>query len=166
MLFEALYMSISVGIMSYILYALSHKGGYSNKDGAVNRKAKLNKDTGLKQDRKTGQFAIDKWLVFGGGYYGTVAFVKLVLSEVGQAYNFLNDWEGILTYLADLGIGTIVSFFINQLQTFIQAIIWPTDYFGDYSLFQLVILLSLSYGSYWWAQNLARAHHLKSKKSQ
>jgi hypothetical protein len=156
MLFEAFHMSLLVGVFSYALYALSHRGGYSNSDGTVKRKPKISDDTGLKQDRKTGHFAIDKWLALGGGYYGTVALVKLALSEVIQAFEFLSDWEGVLAYFADFDFGTIVSFFINQLKTFISAIIWPADYIGDYSLLELIILLALTYGAYKWAQNLAK----------
>ena len=158
-------MGLFVGLLSYILYALSHEGGHSDTEGAVKRKPKLNARTGLKQERKTGHFAIDKWLVFGGGYYGTVALVKLVLSEIGQAYRFLSDWEGILAYFANFGIGTIISFFVNQFKTFIDAIIWPADYFGEYSLVELAVLFALTYGAYRWAQKIASDQHLKSKKT-
>ena len=158
MLFEALHMSLLVGVFSYALYALSHKGGYSNSDGTVKRKPKISENTGLKQNRKTGHFAIDKWLAFGGGYYGTVALVKLAISEVTQAYEFLSDWEGVLAYFADFGFGTIISFFINQLKTFIGAIIWPVDYFGEYSIFELIIILAVTYGAYRWAENFAKEH--------
>jgi len=158
MLFETFYMSLFVGLFSYALYTFSYKGGYSNNDGTVKRKPKRSEVTGLKQDRKTGHFAIDKWLVFGGGYYGTVALVKLTLSEVKQTYEFLSDWEGVIAYFSNFDFGTVVSFFINQLKTFISAIIWPTGYFGEYSLVQLVILFALTYGAYRWAHNQAKDH--------
>jgi hypothetical protein len=155
MLFEVVQMSLLVGVFSYALHAFSYSGGHSNSDGTVKRKPKISEDTGLKQDRKTGHFVIDKWLTFGGGYYGTVALLKLTLSEVIQTYEFLSNWEEVLAYFANFDFGTIVSFFINQLKTFIAAIIWPTDYFGEYDLVELAILFALTYGAYKWAQILA-----------
>lgn len=159
---EALYMSTLVGLASFFLYSWAHKGGHIDADGNLPE----NDEITLEEiDKETGHFAIDKWISLGGGYYGTVAIVKLVLSEIRQTFSFLQDWDGLIEYFNSFGIGYLVDFFINQFQMFFQAISWPVDYFRSYDSLDLAILFALSYGAYKGAKDYAQKQHQKSQTS-
>jgi|GEM_PF-3732316 len=156
-------MSALIGGASYFLYSWSHSGGHADADGNVKRRPKKNHETGEKQDRKTGHFALDKWLKFGGGYYGTAALVTLILSEIAETFAFLTDWQGMIEYFSNIGFHIIVDFFVNQLQMFLGALLWFVPYLEDNNWFEIVLMFGLTYGAYRWAQNYARMQHQKPK---
>ena len=85
--------------------------------------------------------------------------LKFLSSEIGQTFDFVTDIEGMIAYFKNFDFGTIVEFFVNQLETFIKAVIWPADYLGSYGTIELLILFGFTYGAYRWAQNYARARH-------
>lgn len=67
---EALFLSTLVGLTSFFLYSWSHKGGHTDADGNLNISPENDEITLEEVDKKTGHFAIDKWISLGGGYYG------------------------------------------------------------------------------------------------
>lgn len=159
--FDMIFMSGLVGLASYILHTWSHKGGWADQDGNVKRPPRKNKETGKKQKRKTGHYGLDQWFKFGGGYYGTFALIQLILSEARQSFEFLTNWEGIIAYLQNFGIGSIIDFFVNQINMFIQAIIWPVHYLEKYDGMGFILIAGLSYFAYKTARTYARNQHVK-----
>lgn len=102
-----------------------------------------------KKKRKTGNHVLDQWLYFGGGYYGTVAFLIFVKIELTQFFDFISDIDGMMTYFANFGIGDIVAFFIDQLMNVISAFIWPVSYLQRYdSIFHFIIMVVITYFAY------------------
>ena len=164
--FELLFMSALVGGATYLLYRVSHQEGHVNADGRVKRKSKRNEETGEKQNRKTGHFALDKWLGLGGGYYGTVGLVTLIVSEIAETLTFLFDWQALVNYFSDIGIHMIVDFFVNQFTMFINALIWPTNYLEGNGIWELAVMIALSYSAYRWAQGYARTQHQKLQEEE
>ncbi|GHF17843.1 hypothetical protein GCM10017044_10370 [Kordiimonas sediminis] len=155
-LFTALMMGVLVGGLSYALFWWAHRVGLTDDDGTVKKRPKRNEETGKKQDRKTGDYTIDKWLSFGGGYYGVVALLTFILIELEQAIEFLTDWDAIVRYFSTFGINTLVQFLINQIQNFVQAIIWPVEYIQEYQPLEWAILFAVTYGAFRIAQAYAK----------
>jgi hypothetical protein len=63
-----------------------------------------------------------KWMEFGGGFYGVVAFFTYLLVELGEV-------RDLLLHFSDLFRGGLISmvvqFFIESIKNFITAIAWP-----------------------------------------
>lgn len=146
-LWNCLYMSALVGGASYGLHYFAYKNGIEDTDGKISRKIK-DPETGKKKKQKYDNHALNKWLDFGGGYYGTVAFVTFVFIEVGQFISFISDWNGVIAYFKNFGIHSIVAFFIDQIKNFVQAIIWPADYFGTYDIIAIACMFGATYLAY------------------
>lgn len=153
LIWEVFYMGTSILIASFALHFFAYKKGWG--DDEIKRNS--DKDEYFDHDRKsilTNPF-INKWLGFGGGYYGIVAFVKLVFIEFGQFTAFVKEWQGMEEFADSLGLGTLIGFFVEQMQNFISAIIWPTYYLRTYSIFECAIFVIATYFIYECSKKLA-----------
>lgn len=153
---EAIYMGICAIGVGYVLHYYSYKKGLQDEFDIVKTKT-LKKDTnGNKKDYKTGNGFLDKWLAFGGGYYGVIAMIKLIFIELGQIKDFIADWKGLNHFIDQVGIRMLVNIFVEQIMNFVAAIAWPTDYFGRFSFEQVVIFFVVTYLCYESSRKFAR----------
>lgn len=109
-----------------------------------------------------GNTVLDKWMSFGGGYYGTVAFVELIFIELDQFKNFVSNFPGVPEFIDSLGIDFLIAFFIDQIMNFVAAIIWPTNYLGKHSIFEVALFV----GATWLIYEQARKRALMRAKSE
>ncbi|MBE1299242.1 MAG: hypothetical protein GJ680_04970 [Alteromonadaceae bacterium] len=154
---ETVYMSACVFAIGYGLHYFAYLRGLANEDDVVQSSYLEKTVDGKKQKYKSGNTFIDKWLDFGGGYYGVVAVVTLLFIEIGELRQFIADWQDLDTFIQSLGIGWLINFFIEQFMNFISAAIWIVHYIGDYSAFQVGIFIGATYVAYNISRKLARA---------
>ena len=156
LIWEIVYMSVMVVLIGYFLHYFAYRKGLGDHKGEVVRPKKSDEQgKEMLKQAATNPF-LKKWMDFGGGYYGIVAFVKLVLIELNQLKNFVADWDGSRQFSDLLSINTLISFFIEQIQNFVAAIIWPTDYLREYSILQCAIFVAVTYAFYEGSKIMAR----------
>lgn len=102
---------------------------------------------------------VKKWLDFGGGYYGTVAFVKLVLIEIEQIQSFFANWQGTGLFIDSLGFNLLIAVFVEQIMNFVAAIIWPTDYLSMFSIIECAVIVGATYALFESAKHLAKQRY-------
>jgi hypothetical protein len=98
----------------------------------------------------------NKWMRFGGGFYGITALITFMVIELGEL-------AGLFANIADIGnlfsngvIEFAVSVLVNQILNFITAVIWFTYWAdGDRSIF---IWVGIPYISYLLAINFASGY--------
>lgn len=135
---ELVVMGTLVLIAGCVLHQLALKHGWHDES-----------DTDDEDDDNAPDHPIlKKWYDFGGGYYGTVAFVKLLLIEFSQLKGFVADWQGFDQLAQQSPIALLVAFFTEQIQNFVAAIIWPTDYLSSFTIWQCAIFVAVTYGVY------------------
>ena len=66
----------------------------------------------------------NKWMQFGGGFYGVAAVWTFIEIEIEDTYHFVVDFPGLDVLLENGVIGLIIGFFVNQITNFIQALVW------------------------------------------
>ncbi len=90
----------------------------------------------------------NKWLAFGGGFYGLVATITFVIVEIGEVWDFLGNLADSLRQLADFSLDMVISFFINSLMNFFTALAWPVYWIpevrGEFWIWFLA-----AYAGYW-----------------
>ena len=162
LIWEVTYMSAMVLMLGYVLHYVAYKKGLGDHKGEVVRPKES--DDGAKETiaLSSSNPFLKKWMDFGGGYYGIVAFVKLVLIELAQLKGFIGDWDGSKSLGDFFSIGTLISFFVEQIQNFVAAIIWPTDYLREFSIGECAIFVLITYAFYEGSKTLAR-NRLKTK---
>ncbi len=71
-------------------------------------------------------FFQNRWMKFGGGFYGVVGLWTFIAIEISDLVSFVWNFPGIDKLLEDGLINLIISTLINQLMNFISALIWFT----------------------------------------
>lgn len=67
-------------------------------------------------------FLHSKWMEFGGGFYGVMAFYTYVLIELDEVRDF---FVGLANLLNQNLVNLVIKFFIQSIMNFITAITWP-----------------------------------------
>lgn len=154
LIWEVLHMGVLILIASYFLHYYAFKDGIEDEKNEVTHS--YESDDGTSDKYGTSNPILIKWLHFGGGYYGVVAFVKLLFIEFAQLKGFVSDWQGLDQFIAALGLQTIINFFVEQMKAFVQAIIWPTHYLSTFSILHCAIFVISTYALYLLSKHWAR----------
>lgn len=153
-------MSLCVALASYALHYLAYRRGYEDSESDSwkswddDKWEQWGED---KQDEKVYKNPlIKKWLDFGGGYYGTVACIKLLFIELNEIGSFVKNFQGIDALVGKGIINLIVNLFIEQIQNFVAAIIWPTNYLAQFTIFECAAFVLVTYVAYEGARKYAK----------
>lgn len=180
LIIDIIVMGTCIFITGYILHLMAYRKGWEDVDDDddfdIEKELDLDVEAELEEDlaqfdhdkvkskysRGDGNTFLDKWMDFGGGYYGTVAFVELVFIELGQFKNFIVNFPGVSTFVDSLGIDFLVAFFVEQMMNFVAAIIWPTDYIAKFSILHVAIFIGVT----WLLYEQARKFALRQVRSE
>ena len=99
----------------------------------------------------------NKWLAFGGGFYGVVALITYAVIELGDLRDFFAGFESLAELLGSLGLSMLVGLFVEALVNFIRAIAWPVYWLSDIRTPYPWIWLLAAYLGYWAGARLALA---------
>jgi hypothetical protein len=105
----------------------------------------------------------DKWLRFGGGFYGLVALYTYGLVEFREVRDFIAGFGGISEFLSQLNFDMFINLFIDALTNFITAIAWPMYWMSDISSDRIWLWFIIAYGGYWAGMKLALHRRMGSE---
>jgi uncharacterized membrane protein YqjE len=187
-LFRALFMAgIPVAVTSYLLIWWALKNQYLQ--GAANlkdlelhfkgvSKARSRKKKEEKRQRKEGGGAVEaepgqqeehkmnpvhnKWLSFGGGFYGVVGLLTYAVVELGEIRDFITQFDGLSSLISDITLDLFIGFFINSITNFVVAIAWPVYWLSDIRSDYIWMWFIAAYAGYWAGTRFAlhRANNL------
>ena len=160
LIIEIITMSAVILPTSYGLHYLAYRRGWDDENDQIT-KAKSDERKAPIQ-HSLAYLLIRKWLDFGGGYYGIIALTTLIFIEIRQVQGFLANWQGSKQLIDSFGINFIISFFVEQIQNFVAAIIWPKYYLSRFSLFKCAVFIASTYLLYDWTKKLAKKTAVKS----
>ncbi|WP_100658550.1 hypothetical protein [Alteromonas flava] len=152
--------TLKVGTVLFMASVLLHytaykKGIYRGKEGNDDILDELDDDLADKNSTPITK----KWLEFGGGYYGCVAFTQLIFIEFKQVREFVADWQGWDNLVQGSGLNAIirllVNAFVEQFHNFAAAISWPAHYVSNYPIAQCFVFVVVTYVLFYWGQSLA-----------
>lgn len=125
---KALFLAgLPIAVFSYYLIVLT-----STKTKLVSKNSKE-----LKQELKTvtienheddhfiKKVVQKKFLKFGGGFYGVLAFITYIHIEIMQIIDFIRSFSGFQNFIDSIGFSMIINFFIEAIMNLVQAFIWP-----------------------------------------
>lgn len=143
-------------MVGFGLHYYAFKNGIADENDEVHTDS-LKKQSDLEDDDyKTGNGFLDKWLEFGGGYYGCMALIKFIFLEIAEIGEFIADWQGLDNFINAIDIPMIVNFFVEQFLNFIFASIWPVNYLQEYSIYECAVFVGVTYLVYKATGKLAR----------
>ncbi len=97
----------------------------------------------------------NKWLRFGGGFYGVVALMTFVIIEANEIISFFGAFTETLAGLADFDVGMIIRFIIDSMMNFVTAIAWPMYWISEIDMERIWLWFLAAYGGYWLGSKMA-----------
>ena len=126
------------------LYDRGHLDDQEDSEAAFKALKARNKEEKLEDNNLVQQ----RWMKFGGGFYGLTALWTLVVIEISDFVQFVVGFPGFAALFSDGVISFIISFFVNQLMNLIAAFIWFT-YWSE-----VIVTVAVSYGGYLLGMNV------------
>lgn len=161
---KALYtVALPVGVLSFLLFRWSVKSGRlstGSDSRALKEELKAMK-RGRKNNKTRSKNPLhNKWMRFGGGFYGAVGLYTFFLIEGREVIDLAQGYEGMDAMMASVGNASfadlLVQFFVNSLKNFISAVAWPGYWAPGLSGNAILVWFALTYGAYWLGMKLAR----------
>lgn len=167
-LFQAAFFAgIPVGVVSYLLFWWALRSEYLerttnlkhfkkevsrlSKMQSRNKKKKKNDKKGNESDAEGVKMnpVHNKWLKFGGGFYGVVALMTFVIVEIGEIASFFGQFSENVGKLSQLSFDLVIGFFIDSVMNFVTAIAWPMYWMERVDTGRIWIWFLAAYGGYW-----------------
>jgi hypothetical protein len=131
---------IPVGLIGFGLILWSIKNKYIGADENPKALQQRKKDS----DNKDTDFKLNpvhqKWLFFGGGYYGTLAFITYLHIEAIEIIEFFSEYTSFSNLIDQISFGALVQLVVESFLNIIPAFIWFT-YWPD--------IFTINNGWYW-----------------
>jgi len=147
------------GVAFVLVWWALRKGVLSEVDG-LRALSKQIDAMGKKKDKKEKREKInpvhDKWLKFGGGYYGTVALYTWFLIECQDIADTISRFGGFAAWLRSLGIDLLINMFIEGVMNFVAAIAWPAYWISELGADRIWLWMAIAYGGYWLGMKAAQ----------
>lgn len=166
-LFRAAFMAgLPVAFVSYLLVWWAFRSDYFEKtsdlrqlEKQVSGYSKAQKKNKKKKENATELKKLNpvhnKWMKFGGGFYGVVALITFAVVELGEIVGFLGNLREVLRNLSGFSIDFVVRFFIDSLMNFITAIAWPMYWMSQIETNHVWAWFLAAYGGYWFGARAA-----------
>jgi hypothetical protein len=97
----------------------------------------------------------NKWLKFGGGFYGVVGLLTYAVVEAGELWNFAIGFESIWMLMSKFGLDALINLAVNALRNFIVAVAWPAYWLSNIDSQYVWLWFLAAYGGYWASARLA-----------
>ena len=97
----------------------------------------------------------NKWLAFGGGFYGIVGLLTYAVVEVGELIDFFTSFESFAALLEQFGFNMFVNLLVEAVMNFVVAIAWPVYWMSEFSMNNIWIWFGVAYLGYWAGVKLA-----------
>ncbi len=107
---------------------------------------------------KTGgktSYVVDKWMWFGGGFYGLAGLWTFFVIEVSDIFRVIINPSSVYAAMSGGFVSFIVDVLLNQLGNLITAFIWFSYWNDD----NVVVCLLVAYFGYWLGIELAKRGH-------
>lgn len=97
----------------------------------------------------------NKWLTFGGGFYGVVGLLTYAVVEFSELWDFAMGFENVWALIAQFGLNTLVNLLLEALRNFIVAIAWPAYWMSEIQTGRIWLWFVVAYAGYWAGARLA-----------
>jgi len=104
--------------------------------------------------RKTDIFH-NKWLAFGGGFYGLVGLLTYAVVELGELRDFFVQFESFASLLSQMGFDMLINLIIDAVMNFVVAIAWPAYWLSEIHGEYIWVWFIVAYAAYWTGAKLA-----------
>lgn len=149
---------VPVGLVGFGLVLWSIKKNYLSAEDSLD----VLKEKKKQSDDKESSFKLDpihqKWLFFGGGYYGTMAFITYLHIEALEMVEFFSNYTSFSNLIDQITFGAVISLIVQSFLNIIPAFIWFTYWPDVFSIANGWHWLLASYVGFELGSYLARRY--------
>ena len=148
-LFKAtIFLGIPMAVLSWLLFSWLYSDGRLSVE--ADRKMISTNLKEMKKSKEPGSddelgFLYNRWMKFGGGFYGLAALWTLVVSEFLDLYRFMTNFPGFVKLFEDGVIKLFIAFLMNQIGNLVSAFVW----FSWWSPGSMLLWVLVAYAGYW-----------------
>ena len=138
---------LPVAFFSYYFVTLTSKNVKLKSNNAKELQQEL-KNVKLNKDNNFVRQALQKkFLKFGGGFYGIMAFITYLHIEAYQVYDFVRKFDGWQNFIDSIGFSMFINFFIEAIMNLVTAFVWFFYWFkylpiGSFWLWLIVVIFA------------------------
>jgi hypothetical protein len=147
---------LPIGVLTFGVTYYAYKDGVIHPDDEEDDDWDTAIDDALDEARPSNNYLHQKWLSFGGGYYGLMALLTFCVIEVQQIFDFVTNFPGWQALRDMLNINDLVNFFVDQMMNLVDAFIWFFYWPDRIDMANGWVWLGLSYAGFYLGDRLAR----------
>lgn len=155
LMLAAVLLGLPMLLFSWALFLRLFQSGDLGRDldrKMLNAELKKYGKKASKNKQSKSRFFYDKWMWFGGGFYGLAGLWTFAVIETQQLIAFVLDFPGLGSLIDNGLISLIVNFLLNQLGNLLQGLLW----FSWWPAESIPIWIGIAYLGYWVGIELAR----------
>lgn len=160
--FRALFIGgIPIALIAFALVMWAGRKGYVIKKESDDLDEEIENITNevlgenKSKENNSKHIVFDKWMTFGGGYYGIMAFITYIHVEVMDLYRAFAKFESFQQLLDALSINFLVGLIIEAVQNFVTAFTWFFYWDDVIDIHNGWIWLGVTYAAYSLGEKLA-----------
>ena len=152
----AIKLGIPMVVLSWIIFTWLY--GSEDIDRDADRKStalqvkEMKKSFKKKKHGGTSNYLVEKWMWFGGGFYGLAGLWTFAVIEGTDLFRVVFNPSTILESLDDGLVSALIDLAMNQFSNLIIALVW-FGYWGDDGI---IIWVLVAYVGYWIGVEMAR----------
>jgi hypothetical protein len=104
----------------------------------------------------------NKWLTFGGGFYGLMALLTYTLIEIDEIMGFFANFSGLMDFITGLSLGLLIDLLVNSIINLVAAAMWPFYWMNMIDSEYPWVWFVVAYIGYWTGAKFAFRKHLNS----
>jgi hypothetical protein len=108
----------------------------------------------------------DKWLKFGGGFYGVVGLLTYGVVELAELRDFFLGFGNLRAFFAHLGLDMLIGIIVGAVKNFLAAIAWPMYWLSDIQSDYIWAWFIVAYAAYWAGAKLALYRFANTSEGQ
>lgn len=145
-----------VALLAWLLFGRLYARGQLER--GLDKKSFKTSMKRIRAESKTnpGDFLHNRWMKFGGGFYGLAAFWTFACIEITELAGFVVGFPGLAALFADGVLDFVVSVAVNQLRNLVSALVWVTWWPGKVLGAPPALWFMLAYGGYLCGLQLAQ----------
>lgn len=118
--------ALPIGAVAFVLYYWSYKRGYIDPtlDSDAQGEALDKLGEQWEENGERGNPVFQKWMTFGGGFYGMMSFITYIVIEGREIVSFFAEHSTIDALLEQLTFGNLIGLFYQSFLNLIPAFLW------------------------------------------
>jgi uncharacterized membrane protein len=123
-IYPLIFAAVPLFALSFLLVFWAIKHEYISIEGKETDLKQFKKTIKQNQEQPKVNLIHKKWLFFGGGFYGLMAFITYIHVEVLEVADFIASYTTFAHFIEQITLGALIELIIQSFLNLIPAFTW------------------------------------------